>query len=99
MNTATVSSVLATLPWHVVYAFSAALMTDHVRLEHADSTSPSQRREEMYDARVALERAGFRVADSYATLLVFPPLPEPERCDVCHAPNVSACRCRDLVTE
>jgi hypothetical protein len=96
MNTAT---VINTIPYHLVRAFAFASMADHVRLEHADSTSPSQRREEMHDARVALERAGFRVADSYATLLVFPPLPEPERCDVCHAPNVSACKCKDLVTE
>jgi hypothetical protein len=96
MNTATVISVI---PRHIVQAFSCASQSDHVRLEHADSTSPSQRREEMHDARVALERAGFRVAPSAYALLVFPPLPEPEHCDVCHAPNVSACRCRDQVTE
>jgi hypothetical protein len=94
-----VDTVIASLPRHLVRAYSFAPKVDHVRLEHSDRCSPYQRREEMYDARVALERAGFRVADSPATLLVFPPLPEPEHCDVCHAPNVSACRCRDQVTE
>ena len=96
MNTATVISVI---PRHIVRAFTIAPKVDHIRLDHRDGCSRNQLDEEVYDTRRALESAGFRVADSAATLLVFAPLPEPERCEHCGAPTPPACKCKDLVTE
>ena len=104
MNTITVDAVIASLPRHLVRAFSYAPKADHVRLEHNDRCYPMQRREELHDARKALESAGYRVADSAFTLLVFPPLvteyrePEGDHCagqHGCGAATPAQCRCHD----
>lgn len=99
-----VDAVLATIPRHLVRAFSYAPKADHVRLEHETLCGQYQRREEMHDARKALEGAGYRVADSAFSLLVFPPLvteyrePEGEHCEGqhgCGAATPAQCRCQD----
>jgi hypothetical protein len=108
MNTATViaakndrNAIRSIIPAHLRSAFGlrpgahGATIVDYM-ITHASS---EQRRNDCYDARKALEGAGYRIAESYGALTVFPPLPEPEHCDGCHAPNVRACRCKDLVTE
>lgn len=103
MNTITVDAVIASLPRRLVRAFSYAPKADHVRLEHETICGQFQRREEMYDARKALETAGYRVADSAFALLVFPPVPEyhePEgdHCQGqhgCGAATPAQCRCHD----
>ena len=99
-----VAAVIATLPFHLMGAFRCTQKADHVRLDHGDHCYPMQRREEMHDARVAIEKAGYRVADSAFTLLVFPPLvteyhePEGDHCagqHGCGAATPSQCRCHD----
>lgn len=103
MSTITVDAVIATLPSPLRRAFSCAPKADHVRLEHETLCGQYQRREEMYDARVALERAGYIVDDGVFTLLVFPPVPEysePEgdHCQGqhgCGAATPAQCRCHD----
>ena len=104
MNTITVDAVLAVIPRRLVRAFSYAPKADHVRLEHETLCGQCQRREEMHDARKALESAGYRVADSAFSLLVFPPLvteyhePEGDHCagqHGCGAATPSQCRCHD----
>ena len=99
-----VDAVIATIPPHLVRAFSYAPNADHVRLEHNDRCSPCQRREELHDALVALAAAGYRVGDGPFTLLVFPPLateyrePEGDHCQGqhgCGAATPAQCRCQD----
>ena len=98
-----VDAVIATIPPHLVRAFSYAPKADHVRLEHETFCGQSQRREEMYDAMKALGSAGYRVADSAFTLLVFPAVeeysePEGDHCQGqhgCGAATPAECRCQD----
>lgn len=76
MNTITVDAVLAVLPRRLVRAFSYAPKADHVRLEHETLCGQYQCREEMYDARKAIEAAGYRVADSASSRSSFFPRPK-----------------------
>lgn len=70
-------------------------------ITHASS---EQRRCDCYDARVALESAGYVVAESYGCLTVVQPLvteyrePEGEHCEGqhgCGAATPAQCRCHD----
>jgi len=70
-------------------------------ITHASS---EQRRCDCYDARVAIEAAGYAVAESYGCLTVVPPLvteyrePEGDHCagqHGCGAATPAQCRCHD----
>jgi len=93
-------SIRSAIPAHIradftVRACEGAAVVDYAR----NYASAEHRRNDCYDAQKALEASGYRIAESYGSMTVFPPLPEPERCELCGAPTPPACRCRDLVTE
>jgi hypothetical protein len=93
-------SIRSAIPAHLRADFTVRACDGSAVVDYARHyASAEHRRNDCYDARVALESAGYRIAESYGSLTVFPPLPEPERCELCGAPTPPACRCRDLVTE
>ena len=99
-----VAQVDAVLPRLCMASFKVEAGPGCVLVKHDSDVSVSQRDAEMFDTRVALESAGYRVLASFRTLHVMPTVavqydePQGEHCQGqhgCGASKPSECKCHD----
>lgn len=96
-------AIRASIPSHLRASFGVRPSDGAAKVDYMiNHASPEQRRCDCHDARVAIERAGYAVAESYGCLTVVQVEgycePEGDHCEGqhgCGASTPAACRCHD----